>query len=332
MTTKTQREEALELVSETFVVTKEVDEVKDAFDDLMRLGKKAGGLCLSVLGESGVGKTTLILWLTKALHVERTADGWLRRKLGIEVPTAPTAISVLEALLEGLGDPRPSHGTRSQKMRRVVKILKDQKVELLILDDLQHMYDRESQRILFDASEAIKEILLKNPMCVLCAGLEDADRVVRSNEQLQRRNMRSLHLCRFDWSKGASRKEFIALIAAFSGKLGCYDIPDLAHESVALRLYLATGGIMDFVFKLFLAVAKIALDRNLSAVGLDVFEKAWKRSLFHAGDGDNPFQAKLDTDDEIVHWVARAKKINEPTSHVRRGSRKADEHLKRAGL
>lgn len=332
MATKSQRAEAYKLVSEAFVVTSEVKDAKSAFDELMKFGKTVGGLCISLLGESGVGKSTLVLWLTKALKEERIGEGWIRRKLAIVVPTAPTAISVLEALLEALGDPRPSHGTRPQKMRRVIKALKDQKVDLLILDDLQHMYDRESQRILFDASEALKELLLKNPMSVLCAGLEDANRVVQSNEQLQRRNMCSLHLQRFDWSKSTSRRAFIAVISAFAKKLECYELPEIDDESVALRFYLATGGVMDFVFKLFLSAANIAAERNLNAIGFEVFDSAWKRMFFHAGKGESPFRAKLETEDVVAQWVARAKRINEPVKHARCGSRKADAHLMEAGL
>ena len=331
MTTKAEREEALKLVAETFVITPDCKNAQTSFDQLMSLGQLAGGLCLLICGESGVGKSTLVKWLVRKLGAVRTEKGLSRPAVCVGIPTAPTAIGVFEAILTALGDPRPSQGTRTTKKRRLIKMLDEQGVRLMVLDDLQHIVDRQSDRILFDASEAIKEILIERPMSILCAGLADAERVVSSNEQLSRRHMATVSLRRFNWHSKTSRRTFLGVLKAFQDGMKVYELPDLQHESVALRIYLATGGIMDFVFKLFLFTAESALKNNLNVIRLDVFHEAWSRAFLHSDGVDRPLHGSFDPKD-IDAKIERAMKINLPPPSASLRKKGANGRLRRVGL
>src|SRR5690348_15206759 len=105
MSTSTQKGAANTLESSivgTFVCTASCKAADDAFR-LMMIGSSAvGGLALLIIGESGVGKTTLLDAFYRGLEPVRTAEGWIRPCLRIQIPTAPTAISLFEALLNGL--------------------------------------------------------------------------------------------------------------------------------------------------------------------------------------------------------------------------------------
>ena len=332
MITKTARQDAVLRVASTFVHTPDCNEATKSFDLLMALGALAGGLCLLICGESGVGKSTLVKWLIRNLKSNRNKDGVSRPAIYIEIPTAPTAIGVFETMLEALGDPKPSQGTRTVKKRRVIKMLREQNVKLLVLDDLQHIVDRQSDRILFDASEAIKEILIEYPISTLCAGLADAERVVLSNEQLSRRHMATQRLERFNWKVAKSRRAFVGVLLAFQQSMEIYELPDLKDESVALRFYLATGGIMDFVFKLFLFSAQIAAENNLDGVRLATFQEAWERAFLHSNGGENSFQPNFDLERDKDAKIERAMKINLPPLSTRLRAKGAKGRLQRAGL
>lgn len=332
MTTKAARHEAVLRVAKTFIHTPDCNQATRSFDLLIALGALAGGLCLLICGESGVGKSTLVKWLIRDLKPSRNEHGVIRPAVYIEIPTAPTAIGVFETMLEALGDPIPSRGTRTAKKRRVIRMLREQGVILMVLDDLQHIVDRQSNRILFDASEAIKEILIEFPMSVLCAGLADAERVVLSNEQLSRRHMATQRLKRFNWNSAKSRHAFVGVLLAFQQSLEIYELPELKDESVALRFYLATGGIMDFVFKIFLFSAQIAAEKNLDGVRLGTFQEAWERAFLHSDGGENSFQPNFDLEHDKDAKIERAMKINLPPPSTGLRAKGAKGRLQRAGL
>lgn len=318
-------------VAETFVKTTVCKEAEKAFGLLVALGRLAGGLCLLICGESGVGKSTMVKWLIRALKPTRNEHGVKRPAIYVELPTAPTAIGVFEAMLAALGDPTPTTGTRSGKKLRLLKMLREQEVNLLVLDDLQHVFDRQSERILFDASDAIKEVLILYPMSVLCAGLADAERVVKSNEQLSRRHMSTLHIRRFDWKNKKSRGEFIAVLKIFRDSMKEFDMPDFEHKSMALRVFLATGGIMDFIFKLFLFTAEIADRRKLKSINLEVLHEAWGLAFLHSEGADKPLQKTFDPEKDEDEKVIRAMSINVPPPIKSRKSRAGD-RLRKIGL
>lgn len=318
-------------VSTLFVPTSDCKSAVEPFDILLAAGAAVGGLCLLICGESGVGKSTLIRWLTKNLKDVKTDTGWSRPAIFVEVPSSPTAIAVCEALLDALGDPRPSAGTRPQKFRRLREKLAEQKVRLLVLDDLQHVFDRDSERILFDASEGIKQILVEHPMSILCAGLVDASKVVDSNEQLKRRHMATVQLRRFDWTNMRSRSSFIAVLSAVAKAMDDFEFPDLEDESVAVRFYLGSGGIMDFIFKIFLLATWFSMKAKKTTVGMKEFSKAWRIGLLHSAGQDDPFTIELGDEANLASRVEKAKQINLPSPRQPKKKR-ASSRLRETGL
>ncbi len=312
---------ALALVAETFVRTGACVQALEAFTMLMRIAGPVGGMCLLTIGESGMGKTTMLTMFAKGFQAVRTPEGWVRPALRVAVPTSPTAISLMEEFLVAMGDPQPSRGTRPQKKNRLLKMLRAQGVLVLLLDELHHFVDRESERILFDASEALKEILSSYPMAVACAGLADSEQVVRSNEQLKRRHMRTVTLSRFDWRKDKSKAEFRGLLRGFAGSLKDFDKPELASEEMGLRFFLATGGITDFVMKILVGAVDLCLRSRKKVITLDTLSKAWRTCLHHAEKQEDPF-AKVPLE-ATTERLDRAAAINQPPPRParRRGHR-----------
>lgn len=312
--------------------TEAVKDAEEKFNLMLGMVMGFSGMTLLIVGESGVGKTRILDFLSQSMQPCRTADGWLRPLVRVNVPASPTAISLFEAVLAALGDPKPEQGTRSKKKFRLFKMLSEQEVRVLQLDDFQHFYDRDSQRVLFEASEALKEILTAFPLALVCAGLPDAERVMKANEQLKRRHMAPVRISRFNWSLPDSRKEMKGVLLAFSACLPDLEWPDMKSEEVGIRFFLATGGIMDFIAKLFGYVEHRAADGRLKEVTMEVLAHGWKSVLAHAQDeAECPFALKEVSDRE--NRIHRALKINQvvPPAPKRR-AKHADQRLCDIGL
>lgn len=269
-------------------------------------------LCALIIGEAGTGKTELLRSFVFRHASKRDQNGLNNKVVLVNIPTSPTAIAILQAILEALGDPRPAKGSRKDKMRRVVKALKDQSVMMLLLDDVQHCLDKNSGLVIYDASECLKELTNESSVSIIGAGLEDSKKVIKSNEQSKRRHLGSVYLRRFDWADAESQNSFVALLRAFEERLEMFELPALSSARFSLRMYLASGGLIDFVAKVLSQVVWDALDRKSRTIRLCDFETGWLKALFDAENlGDNPFRASFNLSTNLEEKIRIAKLINE---------------------
>lgn len=268
--------------------------------------------CGLLLGEAGTGKTELLGMFCKKYPAQRNEDGVVRPLLFLETPHRPTAITMLEAILKALGDPDPEKGKRTSKMHRVSVLFREQQVKLVLLDDLQHMVDKNQNLVLYDVSECMKELTIVNHIGFIGSGLPDAKRVIQSNEQLARRNYASIHTPRFDWLDKGSKKAFVGTLKAFQARMDMFELPSLGSEELALRMYLATGGLIDYVAKILKAAVWDALDSNRRKICLRDLELARDKAIFEASTlGPNPFAAKFPINSDLATKISEAKKINQ---------------------
>jgi len=272
-------------------------------------GARVTGL---IIGVSGTGKTKLLEMFAALFPPYRDENGLKHRVVIVNVPSEPTPISLLEAMLLALGDPRPASGTRSAKTRRVINAIVAQGVLMLILDDLQRFVDRNSDLVLYSASECLKEILSNTGISIVCAGLPEARLVVDANEQLKRHFTSPVNIPRFNWSDEESRTAFVALLRAFQKRLSMFEIPKLTGSEMALRVYLGTGGLIDFIAKILKQIVWDAMDRGSRKVTLKDMETAWSRALWDAEKlGENPFSENFEVRKDTEQKIEAAKKINQ---------------------
>lgn len=285
------------------------------------------GIPVSALvdGESGTGKSVVLHMLHRGLISKRTPDGLQQRGALIPVPSKPTPIGFLESVLRAIGDPRPEQGTRTTKMARLVKNIREQRLLFLFFDDLQHIVDKNSGLVIYDTSECLKELVDQVCCSVICAGLPEARKVVEANEQLKRRYCGPLHMQRYNWKDPASCITFLGILKGFREALPEFDMPLLESEEMGERFYLATGGILDFVAKTIMWATWQALDDNRRVIRLADFAKGWPKALFEAERlALNPFQGKLPSGEARDAALTSASQLNAPVKRPRGRVRLAD--------
>lgn len=298
-------------------------------------GARVGAFrCALILGESGTGKSKLLEHLASMFPERRVVEGVIRPIVMVEMPHHTTPVSILQAILHRLGDPRPDRGNRDEKMRRVGILLKEQGVRLLLLDDFQHLVDKGQDVVLYESAECLKEILITKGVGIVAAGLEDARKVVLSDEQLIRRSPKPILVPRYDWKDDSSQDELVGLLAEMQHRMSAFDLPLLDHPDMALRMYLASGGLLGYIADILAQATWDALDHKLRKITMKDLAKARDLVLFDdPTPGGNPFSSKYRLYEDFEHKLEQAKRINRRVDRPNRRQQKGERGLlTRVGL
>ena len=215
----------------------------------------------------------------------------------VTIDSPATIGSLSSRLLQALGDPRYANGTIFKRMDRAEHLIEDCRVQMVMLDELQHVVDRESKKILQTVSDAIKNLIkTKHVACVL-AGLEgEAEQVVDSNPQLARLFGDPIYLRPFEWNdkKPNTIKEFCTLLSEIEKKLPLRDPSNLHENKLAYRVFVATDGLMGYVMMLIREATLVALDRGQESLTIDLLAEAFDLELAKERRGlQNPFKGPL---------------------------------------
>lgn len=267
------------------------------------------------IGETGTGKSTAIRAFVAEHPRQRTPDGLVVPVLAINTPSKPTPRTLAERILRSLGDPRPTSGSASAKLDRIVTNMAAAQVRVMALDDMQHFVDKRQHVALFDASDYLKELLISYDHVLLCVGLPECELVIENNEQLKTRSKAAFELARFDWVDPSSQDQFVAVLAAFQRVIPGFELPELASPDVSIRMYLATGGLIRYVSAILSKAVRTAIDLRKTTIQLDDLGAAWSEEVVGANkDYPNPFrrefrlndlQAKINVAKTIGQRVAR---------------------------
>jgi len=270
--------------------------VKDVLADLKYLheaGVQHGGAgCMLVLGPSGSGKT-ITLHRYKGDHppvIEAERDRI--PILLVEAPPRATPKGLAEVMLAALGDPAPSKGTLQSMSRRVENLLEARGVELVMLDEFQHLVDRQSAtgRVAYDAADWIKGLLNKRICPIVLSGTELASQVIEANEQLHRRCASIIHLKPLPFGTQDERRYFRGILQEFDSGLP-FDKPSgLADMDFAARIHVATGGLVGRVSHLLTMACRKAISEDLLCLDMQVLGDAWAALATSSTSGPNPFR------------------------------------------
>ena len=221
-----------------------------------------------LVGDSGAGKSTILkrFWNQHAVVSEE-----LRERMDVvysEVPAAATRPGTMRAILTALGVGVSSRATEADLTRILVHHLRGMGVRVLILDEAQHLVDRETGRFAYATADWFKS-LANSGIALVIAGLPEAALAYEHNVQLERRSMGSQRLRGFEWD-GDDEGDWMTLLRGLVGRLPLADTSCLLTGDIPHRLHMVTGGYLGRLVDFLSLVIMEAGKRSLTGVSREL--------------------------------------------------------------
>ncbi|MGI0502115.1 TniB family NTP-binding protein [Burkholderia sp. ZZQ-2] len=246
--------------------------------------------CLAIYGETGCGKTTVC----KVVEGENQRYSEPHRDvvpvLYASIPALATISSVAECLLTKIGDPAPSKGTNSSKTERLIGLIQACSVDLVILDELQHVHDRGQSPTIYKVGDWIKNFADRIAKPVVLVGIRRAEILVATNGQLRRRFSAALPMDPMTFDSERGIQEFMALVSTLFDALPVQCALQPSSYQALERLYYATDGRIGYLVSLFQRALMLAFRSDSKIVSEAILEQAFVEQIWEAGYGQlNPF-------------------------------------------
>jgi hypothetical protein len=260
---------------------------------------------IAIVGGSGVGKTSMIEQFVAQHPAHETPDGTVIPVFAAEVPKPSTVKGLVTTLLDALGVLDADRGNTVYQTHRLFRLLEGCRVEMLILDEFQHLIDNKNDRVIHEVADFIKGLMNKTRISLVLVGMPAMMNIFaeRNQSQLRSRFNRVIHLKPFNWAadSGASYRQFLKQIE----KALPFPSPsNLADAERAFRLYAATKGLIRPTMTVIKASARAAVKGRLQNIDDATLKDAISTEL--AGFDEsfiNPFSMSLEEVEEIAFQV-----------------------------
>lgn len=251
----------------------------------------------AIIGEARSGKTRLMQHLESTYGRTRTLKGMYIPILRITTPAKPTVRGLAQEFLRAIGDPLwRNKDSEQERTDRLKVLLKQAGTRMIFVDEFHHFFDKASQKIQHHVSDWLKILIDETKVALVVSGLPSCMAVINQNEQLRGRFTGVMEMSRFDWEKQASRLEFISVLEAFQTAIVGYEFPDMTSESVAFRMYCASGGLMGYITKILRQAIWRAISLHTTIIQMGDLAMAYEEAIWsdRFKSDFNPFDLRFD--------------------------------------
>ncbi|MBV7297705.1 TniB family NTP-binding protein [Enterovibrio paralichthyis] len=217
--------------------------------------------CMIVVGDSGSGKTTIIDKYLMDNPRKEGVDGSVIPILSTSLPANANPITASESLLSAMGDPFAFGRGRdpAELMKSVIDLLRECCVELIIIDEFQHMIDRRSKDVLHNVADWLKMIIIQSKVPVVLFGMPYSTVILDANHQLLGRFESQHHLQPFRVKKQEELTRYKTFLTLVDQALPFGNSSNLASEEMMKRIYVFSKGNMRLIRRLINKASKLAL-------------------------------------------------------------------------
>ncbi|WP_100913378.1 TniB family NTP-binding protein [Pseudoalteromonas spongiae] len=217
---------------------------------------------------------------------------------------------LLVSILKELGvRNKKATSSASDLLGSVVERLQAYKIDMVIIDEVQHIVPVSGQSKTQGIADVIKTITNETNTCIALSGLPDAKKILRPSAeeyrkqnnyqhiddsqqmQLTNRALKSVHLKPFFYEISPD-SDWMNIVIGYEKVLESLEIPliNFEKQELPLRLWLASGGIIGRLKYLFQeAIEEFETgDHNRSKLDLKILAEAYEITAEHTEADDTP--------------------------------------------
>lgn len=279
----------------SFLRVKHVNRLLVELEACLRLGRrKAKPRHLVILGESGIGKTTLLRVFSRLYPPRDVEDRTLIPVLWASLPSNPTPKRIVASLLEAMGSPFAAKGKGDEPMTQLMTLLDACGVQLVLLDEVSHLVDRGRERTHYRYGDALKEIVDALGIPVVLTGIPRLKRLFDVNEQLRGRFSRRRVIKPFSIVGKDDINEFRSVVRSLQAKAKEVEAVDLTSKEMLPRIHMATNGLWRPLIDLLKEAVDLAVIGGEREITLGCMEKAFRGAIWNEASPErNPFSKKF---------------------------------------
>jgi hypothetical protein len=249
-------------------------ELHDRLDYLQSLGRDSQGgaqMGLRVLAPSGSGKSTAAKAYKKLVEELCPPSDVKVPVLYLPLSSATTSRRLMVQILQALDDRFAEKGTEQALQARAVDYMRRLGVELLIIDEIQHLNFRTSAKN--DVTDALKSFLDAGVAPIAFLGTDEALPMFERNLQLNGRLIAPFDMPKLAAARGEDRSLFASFVAALCAQMAekrIFSEPvNLVQPAVLGALLEVTDGVIGRVSRLFQVAVEAALRRDAATITVE---------------------------------------------------------------
>lgn len=208
------------------------------------------GSIIPVFGPTRVGKSEIMRRLEKRAAPAHSLPP-MKNVIRAKLPPQTNGRDIYVAILNKLGRrPRQNEVTTSVKAR-VFQGLESLNIDVVVLDEVNHIAERGSNLSPRAAADHLKAIVDETGVTLILDGLPRFQRIIDQNEQLRDRASGTILLKPYDWQESDDREAFATAADAAIVSLEGSGFPvGLEFEDFVRRLYGASGGRVPMMMRI----------------------------------------------------------------------------------
>ncbi|WP_374580362.1 TniB family NTP-binding protein [Pseudoduganella sp.] len=214
---------------------------------------------LLLLVPTGAGKTYIRDYIEKLWPADHSGEQSRIPVVAFRLPSTISKWAIAATLLQTISPSLSTCHTESELNKRIKVLLPQLRTRVIIIDNVHDIPARRKDGGIKEIGDLLRDLIDDCKRLVVLLGAPSAVSLVRLSPQLRRRTAKQIHLDYFRIDSPRQFKTFHEFLQRYANALPLAETSDISVD-LAKRLYYATNGIMDYVYRVFSWAVDIAVN------------------------------------------------------------------------